>query len=119
MYFFFFFQAEDGIRYRDVTGVQTCALPIFLDGVESAVDQAKSAAGSGYVLVMGGASAGQQCLQAGLVDEMQIHLAPVLFGNGIRLLENIDAERIGLETTRVIETPAATHLQYRILRHPS
>lgn len=90
-----------------------------LDGVESAVDQAKSAAGAGYVLVMGGASAGQQCLQAGLVDEMQIHLAPVLFGNGIRLLENIDAERIGLETTRVIETPAATHLQYRIVRHPS
>ncbi len=66
-----------------------------------------------------GASAGQQCLQAGLIDELQLHLAPVLLGNGILLFEHIDVERIGLKTKQVIETPAATLLQYRIVRHPS
>ncbi len=90
-----------------------------MNGVQSAVAQARSAAGDRDVLVMGGANAGQQCLQAGLVDEMQLHVVPVLLGGGVRLFEHIDTERIGLETTRVIDTPAATHLQYRVLHRPS
>jgi dihydrofolate reductase len=92
------------------------AFNFVLDGVEAAVDNATSAADGKHVLVMGGANVVQQCLQAGLVDEMQLHLVPVLFGNGIRLFEHLDAERTALETIRVIETPAATHLRFRVLR---
>lgn len=92
------------------------AFNFVLDGVEAAVDNATSAADGKHVLVMGGPNVVQQCLQAGLVDEMQLHLVPVLFGNGIRLFEHLDAERTALETIRVIETPAATHLRFRVLR---
>ena len=85
------------------------------EGIESALEQAKAAAGDKDVLLAGGASVAQQYLGAGLLDEVQIHLAPVLLGGGVRLLENLDAGKVGLELTRVIESPAVTHLRYRVV----
>ena len=65
----------------------------------------------------GGANVAQQYLRAGLLDELQIHIAPVLLGDGVRLFENhLGSERRGLECTRVIESPAVTHLRYRVVK---
>jgi dihydrofolate reductase len=86
------------------------------EGIESALEQARAAAGDKDVSVMGGASIGQQYIAAGLVDEIQIHLAPVLFGSGTRMFEHLGGEHIRLEPTAVIETPAAIHLRFRIVR---
>lgn len=86
------------------------------DGVESAVRQAKAAAGDKDVTVAGGASVAQQCLRAGLLDELQIHVAPLLLGGGVRLFDDPGAEQIELEPTRVIESPGVTHLRYRVVR---
>jgi dihydrofolate reductase len=84
------------------------------DGIESALEQARAAAGDKVVVVMGGASIGQQYIAAGLVDEIQIHLAPVVFGSGTRMFENLGDRHISLEPIEVIDTPSATHLRYRI-----
>jgi dihydrofolate reductase len=84
------------------------------DGLETALDRAKSAAGDKDVSVAGGANVIQQCLAAGLLDEIQIHVAPVLIGEGRRLLENLGAEHIELEANRVIASPEVTHLKYRV-----
>jgi dihydrofolate reductase len=85
------------------------------DGIEPALEQARAAAGDRDVLVAGGADAVQQYLRAGLFDELQIHLVPVLLGGGVRLLDNLGA-RVGLELDRVVDSPAVTHLRYRVLR---
>jgi riboflavin biosynthesis pyrimidine reductase len=61
---------------------------------------------------MGGASVARQSLAAGLVDEVRLHVAPVLLGRGVRLID--DLGEIGLEQTRVIEAPGVTHLRYRV-----
>jgi dihydrofolate reductase len=84
------------------------------DGVESAVEQAREAAGEKNVLVAGGASLAQQVLGAGLLDELQIHLTPVLLGGGTRLLEHVDP-KVRLESARVIESPAVTHLRFEVV----
>jgi dihydrofolate reductase len=86
------------------------------DGIESALEQAKAVAGEKTVSAMGGAEIGQQFIRAGLVDEISIHLVPVLFGSGTRMFENLGAEHIRLETSGVIETPEATHLRFRIVK---
>lgn len=86
------------------------------DGIESVLREAKAAAGDKNVAVGGGASIAQQCIRAGLLDEIQIHLVPVLLGEGIRLFEHPGAERIKLERTRVIESPFATHLRFRVVK---
>jgi dihydrofolate reductase len=85
------------------------------DGIESALGQAKEAAGGKDVSVAGGANTIQQFLSAGLVDELQIHIAPLLLGGGIRLFENLGAEQIEVEGTRVVESPAVTHLKFRVV----
>ena len=85
------------------------------DGVESAVDQARTAAGDQDVVVMGGADIAQQSLRAGLLDEMRLHLAPVLLGAGTRLFDNLGGEHIELERTSVIESPFAMHLKFRVV----
>lgn len=84
------------------------------DGIHSAVEQAKAAAGDKVVGVHG-ASAAQQCLAAGLLDEIQIHLAPVLLGSGTRLFEHLGGQ-FRLERTDVLDTPSATHLRFRVIR---
>jgi dihydrofolate reductase len=85
------------------------------DGVESAIRQAKAAAGDKYVSLMG-ASVAQQCLRAGLLDEIQIHLVPVLLGAGVRLFDHLGPTGIGLEAVRVVDAPGVTHLRYRVAR---
>ena len=82
------------------------------DGVESAVEEARAAAGDRNVSVAGGASVAQQALNAGLLDELEIHLVPVLLGGGTRLLDGLDP-KIKLERTRVVDSPTVTHLRYR------
>jgi len=86
------------------------------NGIESALAQARKAAGHKNVIVMGGANAIQQFLKAGLLDEMHLHLVPVLLGEGIRLFENTGAEHIELEKISVIEAPSVTHLRFRVVR---
>lgn len=85
------------------------------DGVESAFEKAKKAAGDRDIGV-GAASIAQQCIQAGILDEIQIHLAPVLLGDGIRLFDHQGAEPIDLESIRVVEAPGVTHLRFRVVK---
>jgi dihydrofolate reductase len=84
------------------------------DGIESAMAQAKTAAGERDVLVHGAYTA-QRALEAGVLDELQIHQIPVLFGGGLRLFEGLPS-RVELEIVRVIDTPEATHIRYRVRR---
>jgi dihydrofolate reductase len=86
------------------------------DGAASALAQARAVAGDRDISIGGGASTVQQYLGAGLVDEMQIHIVPILLGAGIRLFEDIGPGLVKLETSRVIESPAVTHLGFRVLR---
>jgi dihydrofolate reductase len=81
------------------------------DGIEMALARARQVAGDRTVTVMGGADLGRQFIRAGLVDELSIHLVPVLLGSGIRMFEGIERE---LDAAEVVHTPAATHLRYRI-----
>jgi dihydrofolate reductase len=85
------------------------------DGIESALQQARVAAGDKDVDVMGGPETAQQFIRAGLVDEIQIHLVPVLFGSGTRLFEHLGDHHIQLEVAEVIETRAAIHLRFRLV----
>jgi hypothetical protein len=84
------------------------------DGIEGALEEAKAAAGDKYVAVMG-AEVGQQYIRAGLIDEISIHLVPLLFGEGTRMFEYLGSEHIQLETAGVIETTEATHLRFRVV----
>lgn len=86
------------------------------DGIDAALEQAKAAAGDKNVAIFGGAGVFQGYLRAGLVDEIQIHLIPVLLHRGVRLFDQLDGELIKLEKTRAIETPAATHLRLTVPR---
>ena len=84
-------------------------------GIEDALAQAREAAKGKTVTIMGGPAVGNQFLRAGLVDELSIHVVPVLFGSGTRLIETLPAH-IGLELADVVTAPSATHLRYRIER---
>ncbi len=84
------------------------------DGIGSAMARAKAAAGDRDVVVQGAYTA-QRALEAGVLDGLQIHLVPVLFGAGRRLFEVL-LSRIELEVVRVIDTPEATHIRYRVRR---
>ncbi|RIQ21603.1 dihydrofolate reductase family protein [Jiangella rhizosphaerae] len=95
---------ENGV-YTFVTG-----------GIEDALAQATAAAGDGVVCVMGGADVARQYLAAGLVDEISLHVVPVLFGDGTPLFDRTGTGHVALETVSVVRTDAATHLLYRVLR---
>jgi dihydrofolate reductase len=86
----------------------------YVDDVTTALSEAKHAAGDRNVLVHGAATA-QLALAAGVLDELEIHLVPVLFGQGRRLFDNLAAEQIELERTRVLEGDGVTHIHYRVL----
>jgi dihydrofolate reductase len=86
------------------------------DGIESALTQAKAAAGNKDVCVAGGANIAQQYLRAGLIDEIQLHLVPVLLGEGLRLFDHLGTQPIALERTRVVEGSGVTHLRFRVVR---
>jgi dihydrofolate reductase len=85
------------------------------DGVESAITQAKAAAGDKMVQIIGGADTIQQCLNSGLCDELQLDVMPVLLGEGLKLFENIDTNAIKLERIKVEEiTPMRTSIMFRV-----
>lgn len=84
--------------------------------IEAALVQAKAAAGSKNVWIMGGAHTAQAYLKAGLVDELHIHIAPILLVAGTPLFEDIGYEPINLEKIGLVETPGATHIRLRVLK---
>jgi dihydrofolate reductase len=84
------------------------------DGIESALEQAKAAAGQKDVQIGGGADVIQQYLAAGLVDEFDLHVVPILLGGGARLLENVGD--LKLEQLRAIDAPGVTHIKYRAVK---
>ncbi|WP_077798047.1 dihydrofolate reductase family protein [Streptomyces sp. JHA26] len=86
------------------------------DGIHSALERAKATAGDRNVDIGGGAYTVRQYLAADLVDELQLHVVPVLLGGGLRLFEGLGARRRDLEQVRVVETPLATHLKYRFAK---
>jgi dihydrofolate reductase len=95
----------DGTTYSFVT-----------DGIESVVEQARAAAGDKDVVFAGGANVIQQALAAGLIDEFQVHVAPVLLGDGVRLFEGLGATPPKVQLTRMIDSPGATHLSHRVVK---
>jgi dihydrofolate reductase len=95
---------QGGTTYHFVTG-----------GPEAALADARDAAGDRDVGVWGGANIVTQCLQAGLLDELQLHVIPILLGNGVRLFQGLNAAGIELRKTRSIDTPRATHLRLSVL----
>ena len=86
------------------------------DGIEAALELARAAAGGKNVGIWGGANIIRQYLQAGLLDELQIHLIPILLGDGIRLFEDLDPAGIELRKASSIETPGATHLRFEVVK---
>jgi dihydrofolate reductase len=86
------------------------------DGIQSALEQATEAARERNVGISGGASVFQQYLRAGLVDEILLHVVPVLIGDGVRLFEDhLDSGQLELECTQVLESRNVTHLRYRVI----
>lgn len=86
------------------------------DGIESAIKQAKAAAGAKDVAVIGGASTTQQCIHAGLGDEIHMDIMPMLLCGGLRLFEHLGTEPIALEKIKVVESPTRTHLRFRVVK---
>ena len=87
----------------------------FVDSVDAALETAKKLAGDKDIYITG-ADVTQQFLKRGLIDEISIHLVPVLFGNGTRLFEHLDSEHISLEIIEVIQTAEAIHLRFRVIK---
>ena len=102
-------------REKLVKGGET-TFTFVTDGIESALRQATAAAGDKDVRIAGGANTVQQFIRAGLLDELQIHLAPVFLGDGVRLFDHLGTEQIELERTRVIESPGVAHLKFRVVK---
>jgi dihydrofolate reductase len=103
---------------RHEPGIEVSGWPLvtYVDDLTTAMTEAKKAAGEKNVLVHGAAVA-QLALAAGVLDELELHVVPVLFGQGRRLFEGMAAEQIELECTRVLEGEGGvTHLHYRVLR---
>lgn len=96
---------KGGTTYNFVTG-----------GIETALEQAGGSAGSKNVGLWGGADIIRQYLEARLLDEMHVHIAPILLGGGVRLFEDLDPERIELRKTSCIDTPGATHLRFDVVK---
>jgi len=87
------------------------------DGVESLIRQAKAAAGNKDLVIVGGANVIQQCLKAGLIDELQVGISPVLLGDGLRLFANLEHENIQLEKVNVVEWPGGiAEIRFRVLK---
>jgi dihydrofolate reductase len=86
------------------------------DGIQRAIEQAQAAAGDKQVTVVGGANTAQQCLRAGLVDEIHIGIVPVLLGEGLRFFEPGANEQLELERTRVFASPTRTDVWFRVVK---
>ena len=85
------------------------------DGIESALEQAREAAGGKDVMLLGGGQIVQQYLAAGLLDELELHVVPVLLGDGARIFDNLGDTEVQLEQVRAVEAPGVAHLRYRVV----
>ena len=111
------FVLTDEVPERPPKEASRLSFTFVTDGIESAIRQAKAAAGGKDVTVIGGASTVQQCLKAGLADELEIDIMPVLLCGGLRLFEGVGAEPIQLERLAVMELPGGrTHLRFRVVK---
>jgi dihydrofolate reductase len=109
-------QADHAVLQEKVDGAAPPVFTFVTDGIESAIAQAKAAAGHRAV-GLHGATAAQQALAAGLLDEVQVHLVPVLLGGGVRLFDLLGANPVDLVRDRVIEAGSGvTHLRFRVPR---
>jgi dihydrofolate reductase len=99
-------------RATDVKGDTT--FTFVTGGLDEALGRAREAAGDRNVIVMGGADVLRQCLDAGVVDELMLTIAPVLLGAGKRLFDGIERTDLDFERVAVIESPYATHIRYRV-----
>ena len=84
------------------------------DGIEAALQRAKESAGGQDVMLSGGAEIINQYLAAGLLDELDLHVVPVLLGGGARLFEDLGDAEVALEQVRAVEAPGVTHVKYRV-----
>jgi dihydrofolate reductase len=123
---------DDSLPYWDTNGPTPNGLPIFVvthrplaeshkggaynsaGSIPEAIKRAKAAAGGKDVSLMGGANLARQAIAAGLVDEIELHIVPVLFGGGTRLFETLP-KQIKLEPATMVDTPLARHIGYRVL----
>jgi dihydrofolate reductase len=103
-------------RPQDILVKGPTTFTFVTEGIESALAQAKTAAGEKDVWIMGAANIAHQYLRAGLVDEIIVHIVPVLLGAGSRLFDEIGSQPIELEQVRVIPSPQVTHIYYRVLK---
>ena len=97
-------EMQGGTTFHFVTG-----------GIESALEQARVAAGRGDVMLWGGAEVAQQYLAAGLLDELELHVVPVLLRDGARLFHNLGGAAVQLEQVRAVEAPGVAHLKYMVV----
>ena len=96
----------------------TLTFTFVTDGIASAIEQAKTAAGDKEVNIIGATSTAKQCLEAGLADELHVDIMPVFLGGGLRAFEEIDDGQIQLERIKVMELPGGrTHLRFRIINN--
>jgi len=86
------------------------------DGIESALEKAKTSAKGKDIRIQGGADTIQQFLNAGLIDEFFIHIAPVFLGSGVRLFDGMDKDKYDIEIAEVIPSDLTTHLRYKLIR---
>lgn len=101
---------------REPETKQDTTITFITDGIEAALEPARATAGDKDVTIGGGANVAEQYLKAGLLDELQIHLIPLLLGDGVRLFDNLGANLPKLELMRIVDSPAVTHIRYRVLR---
>lgn len=101
-------------------GNEKLSVTFVTDGIESAIAQAKNAAGDKMVEIIGGANTIQQALNSGLCDELQIDIMPILLGKGLKLFENLDIDKIQLERISVQEiTPMRTSIMFKVTKKNS
>ena len=86
------------------------------DGIELALERAKESANGQDVMLWGGAQIINQYLAAGLLDELELHIGPLLLGGGARLFDDLGATEIKLEQLRAVEAPGVTHVKYKVVR---
>jgi dihydrofolate reductase len=98
---------------RDPLTLSDTTFTFVTEGIESALEQAKEAAAGRDVTIGGGANVINQYLAAGLIDELELHIAPLVLGGGARLFEGIGAG-LALEQVRAVEAPGVTHVKYRV-----
>lgn len=98
-------EMKGGTTFHFVTG-----------GIEAAHEEAKAVAGDKDISIAGGASCARQYLAAGLIDEIDLQVSPLILGDGERLFEGFEPGQLKLEVTRVLEAPGATHLRYSVAR---